>query len=450
MDRDVNPCEDFYGYACGGFIRDWIIPDRWQTVSTFTEVDERNKQIRKRVLETLSEDDRDSIKKAKKFYASCMNTTKLDSLGVEPVLELIKQMGGWPVIGDSFDRDSFNLEKTLGAFTSGFSSKAILSAWVGKDEKDSSANIFQIGKPDLGLTDRKYYLDDGLRQKTHPGYRKFMSDFITMVAGDKANSDTTESVVDQIVQLETDIARAVKPKSETRNITSSYNKMSLQELANEVSGLNWTDYVNTVLSATAITVDADEKIVVYDMNYLKNFVGIINGKHELIHNYLIWSVLQARVIYMSSDLRETRQPFKDTLYGVSAEPARWKVCTYDTEKYFHMPVATLFLSEAFSENNKNMVEQMFENLRQAFRKMLAAYKWIDRQTRNKAVEKLDFMRAVLTYPDYIVDKFNLKLDYDYEDVVIEPNQFVKNIQTMIAWETKEELGKLKAAVDFNE
>ncbi|XP_076804432.1 endothelin-converting enzyme homolog isoform X1 [Clavelina lepadiformis] len=93
---------------------------------------------------------------------------------------------------------------------------------------------------------------------------------------------------------------------------------------------------------------------------------------------------------------------------------------------------------------------MVENLRQAFRKMLATYKWIDRQTRNIAIEKLEFMRAVLAYPDYIIDKSNPKLDYDYEDVVIEPNQFVKNIQTMIAWKTKEELGKLNTAVDFNE
>ncbi|XP_076804422.1 membrane metallo-endopeptidase-like 1 isoform X2 [Clavelina lepadiformis] len=450
MDRDVNPCEDFYGYACGGFIRDRIIPDDMPEVTTVTEVANKVDKIRKRALETRSEGDRDSIKKAKEFYASCMNTTKIDSLGLEPVLELIKQMGGWPVIGDSFDRDSFNLEKTLGAFTSGFGSTAILSATVGQDEKDSSANIFKISQPKLGLPDRDFYLNDGLRQTMLPAYRKFMSDFITMVAGDKANSATTESVVDQIVQFETDIARAVKSKSETRNITSSYNKVSSQELANEVPGLNWTDYVNAVMSATAITVDADEKIVVYDMNYLKSFVGIINGKYELIQNYLIWSVLQARVIYMSSDLRETRKPFKDTLYGVSAEPARWKVCTYDTEKYFHMPVASLFVSEAFSENNKNMVEQMFENLRQAFRKMLATYKWIDRQTRNKAVEKLEFMRAVLAYPDYIVDKSNPKLDYDYEDVVIKPNQFVKNIQTMIAWEKKEEFDKLKTAVDFNE
>ncbi|CAK8698577.1 unnamed protein product [Clavelina lepadiformis] len=82
------------------------------------------------------------------------------------------------------------------------------------------------------------------------------------------------------MMLETDIARAIELKNETGNFTSGYNKVSLQELANEVPGLNWTDYVNAVMSATAITVDADEKIVVYDMNYVKSFVGIINGKYE--------------------------------------------------------------------------------------------------------------------------------------------------------------------------
>ncbi|CAK8698607.1 unnamed protein product [Clavelina lepadiformis] len=448
MDRDVNPCEDFYGYACGGFIRDRIIPDYHKVVHTLLDVKDKVQQIHKRVLETRSEDDRDSIKKAKEFYASCMNTTKLDSLGVEPVLELIKQMGGWPVIGDSFDRDSFNLEKMLGAFTSSFGSTAILSAWVWSDHENSSANIFKIGLPDLGLPDRKYYLDDGFRQTMLPAYRKFMSDFITLVAGDKANSDRTKSVVDQIVQFETDIARAIVSKSETLNITSG--KISLQELANEIPGLNWTDYVNAVMSATAITVDADEKIEVHNVNYLNNFVGIINGKHELIQNYLIWSVLQSRVIYMSSDLRETRQPFRKALYGITAVSAQWKYCIEDTEKFFQMPVTSLFVSETFSKTKKNMVEKMVENLRKTFRKMLATYKWIDQQTRNIAIEKLEFMRTLLAYPDYIVDKSNPKLDYDYEDVVIEPNQFVKNIQTMIAWETKQELGKLKTAVDFNE
>ncbi|XP_076804289.1 membrane metallo-endopeptidase-like 1 [Clavelina lepadiformis] len=204
------------------------------------------------------------------------------------------------------------------------------------------------------------------------------------------------------------------------------------------------------MSATAITVDADEKIEVHNVNYLNNFVGIINGKYELIQNYLIWSVLQSRVIYMSSDLRETRQPFRKALYGITAVSARWKYCIEDTEKYFQMPVASLFVSETFSKTKKNMVEKMVENLRKTFRKMLATYKWIDQQTRNKAVEKLEFVWTLLAYPDYIVDKSNPKLDYDFEDVVIKPNQFVKNIQTMIAWETKEEFGKLKTAVDFNE
>ncbi|XP_076804428.1 membrane metallo-endopeptidase-like 1 isoform X1 [Clavelina lepadiformis] len=452
MNRDADPCNDFFEYACGTWNVDHIIPDDQSSVSTFNTLRDDVSKVLKTVLERPSNGDRDSVVKAKNFYASCMNTSVIDTLGVDPVKALITEMGGWPVIGDPFDSSAFNFEDTLGKFRSVYGTYGIMSSWVSADDKNSSVNIFQMDQPSLGMPDRDYYLNEDTRDKTEPGYRQFMINFMTMIAGSSADSTKIANVSDEIIDLETELAKAMAPDSERRDTFAIYNRLTLTELSTNVSGdIDWVQYMNKVLEVTdgPLTATADEEIVIYDPEYLKNVTSIINSRWELVQNYLVWRVLKDRVSYMSADLRETRAPYTEAVSGTTSEEARWLTCSDTTEGYFEMPVGSLFVEEAFPEKNKAVTLEMVENIRVAFKGFLPANDWMDDQTKSAAEVKADQVTPIIAYPDYILDASDPKMDNDY-DMIITPNEYFKSIQELVVWGNKNSFGKLREPIDFTE
>ena len=157
MDDQVDPCEDFNKFACGGFEKNTVIPgDKGESTSIQTIDEKSNSQIRKLIEEPISnKDDFESYKKAKKYYKLCMNEEKQNELGFKPLKDILSIVGGWPVLeGDGWKGEDFNIwDQSINLKHMGLSSNYFSSYFaILPDYKNTSQRVLYIYAPSLGLS----------------------------------------------------------------------------------------------------------------------------------------------------------------------------------------------------------------------------------------------------------------------------------------------------------
>uniref|UniRef100_H2ZBI7 Neprilysin n=1 Tax=Ciona savignyi TaxID=51511 RepID=H2ZBI7_CIOSA len=466
MNVAADPCTDFFEYACGTWNQDHIIADDQSSVSTFNGLREDVSKVLKRVLEKpIAISERESIRKAKNFYSSCMDTAAIDALGSTPVSNLIAQMGGWPVIGNAFNASTFKLSETLAKFNSIYGTYAVVSMWVSADDKISTENIIQLDQPSLGMPNRDYYLDAQKFTATAPAYKQYMTDMMTAIAGATADATAIAAVVEEIVDFEITLANSMAPDSERRDSEALYKKMTVKELQTTTGGdIDWQIYLDSALNVASIDILETENVVVYATEFLKNISDIIGNiqhaqyflvpynklSYRLLQNYLVWRVVKDRTSYMGADLRATRAPYTEATSGTTSEQARWRTCSDTTNSNFPMPVGSLFVQDSFPAENKNATVQMVEDIRSAFKGFLPSNDWMDDPTKANAEDKANLINPIIGYPDYITDINDPKMDNDYKDVMVDVGAYFSNIQHLYELDSKTSYEKLRKPVDFEE
>ena len=143
MNSKANPCEDFYNYACGGWIKKHEIPKGKDEYSAIVELSERNDKRLKKLLKTSNSSDIVTIKKVKDFYKSCLNTKIVDERAEKPLKKFIKELGSWDIFPD-FDENKWDFNKTLQLFHKEYPAEIFFTVDVDVDPKNRTMNIITV------------------------------------------------------------------------------------------------------------------------------------------------------------------------------------------------------------------------------------------------------------------------------------------------------------------
>uniref|UniRef100_A0A667X5K6 Membrane metalloendopeptidase like 1 n=1 Tax=Myripristis murdjan TaxID=586833 RepID=A0A667X5K6_9TELE len=426
MDASVKPCENFYQYACGGWLERHVIPETSSRHSVFDILRDKLEIVLKGQL-TENEQDRDAIKKAKILYSSCMNESLIEHRDSQPILKLIDTIGDWPVASDDWNTTTgtWSLEDTLATLTARFHKKALLDMYVWTDDRDSRRHIIYIDQPGLGMPSRDYYFNGGNYKKA---YLHFMVAIAKIAREDRNLTQDDDRVWEemmQLLELETDIA----------NVSTSHNR-------------KWNCGTGGVLSSVSIEVHVEEEVVVYSSPYLEKMNDVLS-KHSVrtMQNYLTWQLIIDRVNSLSRRFKDARAQYRKALYGTTVEEAWWRDCVRYVQSSMENAVGALYVRETFAGESKRMVSNLISKIQEAYVETLEELSWMDAPSKEKAREKAMAIKEHIGYPDHILEENNQKLDQEYAHLNFSEENYFENILENLKAEAHKSLKKLREPVD---
>ncbi|XP_041748748.1 membrane metallo-endopeptidase-like 1 [Coregonus clupeaformis] len=456
MDATVEACQNFYQYACGGWLERHVIPETSSRHSVFDILRDKLEIVLKGVFETESDQDRDAFKKAKTLYSSCMNETLIEQRDSQPLMRLIDSIGDWPVASEDWNsvtEEAWSLEDTLATLNSRYHKKVMLDMYVWTDDRDSKRHIIYIDQPGLGMPSRDYYFNDGNYKRVREAYLQFMVSMARIARENRNLTQEDDRVVEEMVQvleLETDIANATSPAEERQDVTILYNKMTLSKLQESfnLNGFNWMRFVRGVLSSVAVELQLEEEVVVYSSPYLEKMNHVLS-KHTVrtMQNYLTWQLVMERVSSLSRRFKDARAHYRKALYGTTVEEARWRDCVRYVQGSMENAVGALYVRETFAGESKRMVSDLISKIQEAYVETLEELSWMDDQSKEKAREKAMAIKEHIGYPDHILEESNLKLDQEYAHLNFSEENYFENILENLQAEAHKTLKKLREPVD---
>ncbi|NXQ97662.1 NEP protein, partial [Sagittarius serpentarius] len=462
MDTTAEPCNDFYQYACGGWLKRNVIPETSSRYSNFDILRDELEVVLKDVLDTPSSSDITAVQKAKTLYRSCINETTIDSRGGRPLISLLPDVSDWPVATTNWDSSygtAWTAETAIAQLNSKYGKKVLINFFVGTDDKNSSAHIIHIDQPGLGLPSRDYYECSGAYKEACSAYVDFMISVAKLILQERNISFNESKISEQmkrVMDLEKEIANATTKSEDRNDPLLLYNKMTLAQLQNNFSleinhkVFNWSKFINDIMSTVQIKVENTEHVIVYDPEYLIRLKYVLNKYTPRdLQNYMIWRFVMDLVNSLSRNYKDTRNAFRKALYGTTSETAVWRRCANYVNGNMENAVGRLYVEEAFAGDSKHMVEEMIADIRDVFIKTLDELTWMDAETKKKAEQKATAIRERIGYPDEIVTDDN-KLNSEYQELNYKEGEYFENIIENLVFTQKKRLKKLREKVDKEE
>jgi len=445
VDLSVDPCEDFYQFACGKYIQTSVIPDDKGQVSEFSQMNDKlNEQVRL-LLEDPLMNEQPPYNLAKNAYRACMDQETIERLGVSPLLDTLAKLGVWPgplqttSWTPTDEHTWYNIMYKLRSM--GLSSDILINFSVSTDLRNSSKHVMQLDQPELGLA--REFLDKGMEDPVVMGYKMFMQE-VFMLLG--VEPETAMNSVNGVIQFEISLANITMPRELRRDPNHQYNPMTIADLAKLDSDTPWMEYISTILGPEIATLTPEDVVVVSNPDYVVNLTKLLKNtpvRNQV--NYIIWRIAAASLSYLNERAEDIAFKFSSQLSGQRQKPPRWQKCAGEVTQAMGPLVGSLYVQKHFSELSKSAAVEMVDEIRNKFQHTLDNVDWMDPTTRRKAKEKALAMVEYIGYPKELREMEKLK--ELYSGLELNANSYVGNGLNLSRYHMNYAFSKLRQAVD---
>jgi predicted metalloendopeptidase len=429
LDTTCKPCEDFFNYATGGWIKRNPIQPEYASWGRFNALQNHNQEVLRQVLEAAALDKKaaGSIEqKIGDFYSACMNTEAIEASGIKPIepeLERIAAIGNLAELQD----EVAHLQSQGTRVLFGFGSE--------QDDKNSQQVIGAASQGGLGLPDRDYYTkEDDKSKQLRDQYVQHIAKMMEL-AGDSADKASAEART--VLTIETQLAQNSKTRVERRDPESNYHKMDPAGLRALTPDFSWDTYFRNVGFANIHEVNVGQPEFFKALDKELKSVPISDWRI-----YLRWHLIRASAPALSGKFVDENFNFYGrTLTGAKEIQPRWKRCVNATDRALGEALGQKYVEKVFPPQAKQRAHEMVQNLVAALHSDIETLPWMSDPTRKQALAKLAAMNLKIGYPD----KWR-----DYSSYQVARDSYVENLQRGSAFEFHRELAKIDKPVDRNE
>ncbi len=425
LDTTAKPCEDFYQFANGGWLKQHTLPGDKSRFGAFEEVSDHNREVLRQILmETSRKQDwkPGSVQqKVGDFFASGMDEAAIEARGLAPLKPYLARI------------EALREARELPAFLAkwhGDGLPGLFGFHVSQDAKDSTRYMASLGQGGTGLPDRDYYLkDDARSQAIRDKYEIHVAKMFELLGEQPAQAKLDAATV---LKLETQLARAQWSRVELRDPVKRYNKRTPDQVQSEAPGFDWKGY----FKARGLQLEA---LNLSTPSFFQAFGRLAQEVPAAQwRTYLRWHLASATAnLLPRAFVKEAFAFHGQVLNGIPTQEERWKRIQASTDGTVGEALGQLYVAKAFGPEAKRKVLEMVENLRAALKERITGLDWMGEATKQQAIRKLEAFGVKMGYPDkWKVYAFDVKRD-----------DYFGNVRRASAWRTRENLAKLGKPID---
>ena len=400
FDNATAPSEDFYQYACGGWMEANPLTPEYARYGIFDQLEKENNEKLKALIEELSSTPQKpgSVgEKIQMMYAMGLDSLKRNSDGAAPVME---QLAAINAVAD---------RKELSAIVGKMhveSSSPFFGFYIGADEKNSTMNLLQFYQGGISMSDRDYYLlEDENTLKIRGAYRKYIDRLFTLAG---YNAEEASKAADAVLALETEIAEISVDRATLRDVHKNYNKMPLKEFTSRYDFLDWNEFFKETGISKSTELNAGQIPFFEGLTEILKKTSLEDQKL-----YLAFKLLNAASSYLSDDFINANFDFYGrALQGKEELQPRWKSSLAVVNRSLAEAFGQMYVEKYFPASSKEKMIEMVANLQTALGERIEALEWMSAETKSKAKEKLGTFIVKVGYPDNWKDYTALEIKND--------------------------------------
>jgi len=428
MDTTVNPANDFFDYANGGWIKKNPIPAD-ETAWGIGEL------VQKELYARLLHINEEALKKNERtgtgqqigdFWYSAMDTVAIEKNGDTPLKDELDKIAALKTPQDVM---------TQAAHMHTYGANVFFDEGVSQDTKNSDMEAYYMSQGGLGMPNRDYYFNtDARTMKVREAYPKYLASMLQLMGNDAA---TAQQKAAKILALETTLAKSSRKLEDLRDPYTNYNKVAISQLHTLAPGTDWPVYLKDM------GVKSVDSVIVGQPEFYKELdKAIASTDMQTLKDYMSVRLVATFAGYLSKPFEQANFDFySKTIRGAQEEHPRWRRALDAEEGAIGEALGQLFVKEYFDKTAKDRYEQVVENVRNAYKARMEKLDWMTDSTKQKAIHKLMAIKKKVGYPDKWKDFSALKIDR---------GPYALNMMRANQWWNNYEMSKLGKPVDRNE